>query len=308
MRVVVMTVISVCFLIAGLVINTPMFIFLSLLFFGPVPLFLLTRKRPVKINVTGEGLEVEHPYQLIPWNSLQTVRRVSGKQNPKATQKHQDVEILHEEGQVYINSPAAPPTETLFTSMMEKFSASGSREVPESLTSYLHDKEGAFGPEMVFSFTARKHLGTSRRSIYYCLAGGIVLGLVVALILAETVPSLQGPNVREQLMGVTGIAFIFAILLFLLGVSSQSNTANRPIKKWKQAGLVISPAGLALSQGTMEGELKWADITKVTFQKRAADGILIDVTGAQIKILDLYDRPLFLIYQHIMKYWRNEEV
>jgi hypothetical protein len=126
-----------------------------------------------------------------------------------------------------------------------------------------------------------------------------------------------GAGIAGEFMGwlAGGIVSVFlggwfALLAWLLG-----NGKPRSIKRWRQASLVISPQGLALVQGDMQGELRWDEVRDVRIRRRdrssfelssgtAGPGILLRVEGATVSIADLYDRPLVIIHQNILQYWR----
>ncbi len=97
---------------------------------------------------------------------------------------------------------------------------------------------------------------------------------------------------------------LVALLAYVLRGSIA--TAGRGIKNWREASLVIGPAGLALSQGDLTGELRWKELRDVKFKDKAATGqrrIELRVEGAQINIMDLYDSPMNEIHRQITQYW-----
>jgi hypothetical protein len=81
---------------------------------------------------------------------------------------------------------------------------------------------------------------------------------------------------------------------------------ERPaLRRWRDAGLVISPAGLALVQGNVRGEMRWAELKDLRYKTRtSAAGIVLKFEGAEVGIINIYDRPLYLIYERIREYWR----
>ena len=80
------------------------------------------------------------------------------------------------------------------------------------------------------------------------------------------------------------------------------------------SSLVLSPVGLALVQGDLQGELRWEQLRDVQLvskprffqmgQENVRTGIWLRVEGAQIVIADIYDRPLPIIFERIKAYWR----
>jgi hypothetical protein len=97
-------------------------------------------------------------------------------------------------------------------------------------------------------------------------------------------------------------------LIALLGYALRGSllTVGRGIKNWRESSLVVSPAGLALAQGDLKGELRWKELRKVKLRERGTTGqrrIEMRVEGAQIDIMDLYDSPISEIHRQIMHYW-----
>jgi hypothetical protein len=114
-------------------------------------------------------------------------------------------------------------------------------------------------------------------------------------------------------VGILLAAFggIFSLVFWRLGTATRVR-----IKNWRKASLVISPVGLAMVQGDVQGELRWNEVQNVRLRGRAKGihvtsettmpGIVLSVEGAKILIADIYDRPLAAIYENILKYWREE--
>ncbi len=107
---------------------------------------------------------------------------------------------------------------------------------------------------------------------------------------------------------------VFGGLFYLLFRLPATATGVR-IKNWRQASLVISPVGLAMVQGDVQGELRWNEVQNVQLRGRAKGihvtsettkpGIVLSVEGAKILIADIYDQPLATIHEKILEYWRE---
>jgi hypothetical protein len=137
--------------------------------------------------------------------------------------------------------------------------------------------------------------------------------------------------VTTAAIGVTGIAWVLmallgksfavwgavgpvvAILGFMSFFLARPKTNAPAIIKWQVSGFVISPAGLAIVQGNVKGELKWSELKDVRYQPTrkfqvAADptmlGIVLVLDGAKMVIVNIYDRPLRMIHERILQYWR----
>ncbi len=90
-------------------------------------------------------------------------------------------------------------------------------------------------------------------------------------------------------MGLTGLVFLFGLV---------ATYQRKGPKKLRDAMLIVSPSGLALSQGELKGEMRWREIQNLKMQKTGTvggSGLLIQVAGASILIADIYQWPA----QHI---------
>ena len=116
--------------------------------------------------------------------------------------------------------------------------------------------------------------------------------------IGETAPGLGG--VVVVLVGAGLYAASFADAL----------AADPALRNWKNASLVIGPQGMAMVQGTIQGEVRWPELLDIRFQSKprgftigsssAIHGILLRVKGANIVIADIYDRPLYVIHNRIL--------
>jgi hypothetical protein len=125
---------------------------------------------------------------------------------------------------------------------------------------------------------------------------------------------IAGGKAYEAWLGF-GILLAFLFGLFAAGLAVERR--GQRIKNWRQSGLVISPAGLALIQGDMRGEMHWGELRKLdlrakprSFQLEAhtpRTGIQLVFEGATVVIADIFDRPLPVIFERIRAYWQSRE-
>jgi hypothetical protein len=272
---------------------------------------LLTRSEPFAAELTVEGLEVGDPLQQIPYPAIEGLT-VTGK----PTRPRAPLYVFHAAGVLAVPPRLNVPTNELFGFLVSRISESGSRDVPVPLLKYLNRQMETFGDAKVFSFRARPHPTPHprKRAVAVCLA-------VAATGLAWVATGMIGDNEYFPWAVAGGfLAFLFA--LFALGFGFEGRRSQ--IKNWRQSGLVIGPAGLALIQGDMRGELLWRELRKVEFRHRPQSfrlegighrwesqtphrGIHLIVEGARIVIADIYDRPLPLIFDRIRSYWQGRE-
>jgi hypothetical protein len=220
------------------------------------------------------------------------------------------IHVFHEEGVVSIPPRLNVPSDEVFHFLLAQFSPGGSREVNPALRDYLQRQEEAFGPERVWSYRARKLAGKGqggRRPRAVCLAVALAGLAWFASGLALGEPAWIGFGILAAVLGG----------LFFLAFWATSPSLAHHKKHWRQASLVVSPVGLALVQGDMRGEMRWDELRDVQLHGRprhfrhgaehTMPGIKLVVEGAAIVIPDIYDRPLPVIHERIVQYWRGGE-
>ena len=62
-----------------------------------------------------------------------------------------------------------------------------------------------------------------------------------------------------------------------------------PAAKLRHSEMIITPSGLALVQGDLQGELTWAEVLTA---KKYGNGLRLKVAGAEIIIQNVYQWPL----------------
>lgn len=228
-----------------------------------------------------------------------------------------EIRASHPGGVVRIPKRLNASSDDLYRFLTERVPDRGSRDVNPALAAYLKQNEAAFGPERVWSYAAASHLavkppmtGLRAGSIAALLVG--VLWIVGGVYVANN----RGIEDGKAWAGAGGFVAIFGGLFWLVSYATSADRATSLVKKWRQASLVITPVGLALVQGDIQGEVTWGELRDVRLQHRkggsfhlestaALNGILLKIAGADIVIADIYDRPLHIIYERIRNYWRE---
>ncbi|HEY7422643.1 MAG TPA: hypothetical protein VH682_00150 [Gemmataceae bacterium] len=272
-----------------------------------------TRTRPFTARFTETTLEVDEPPVEVPYANLQGLLAPRRPANPfKAGPRSYRIQVIHTDGVLRIPARLNVPSDEVFSFLYRQFSPSGSRDVPATLVDFLRRKEREFGREHTWTYQARAHRGQTKshpRLMAFFLAllvaggGWLAWGIVRG----------QGGWIAGGIFGLVW-GGLFSFLFWLSGRQSLAG-----VRKGRQAGLVIAPDGLALAQGDMVGQLRWDEVRDVKLGKSAASfqftmsaqslrGIVIKVEGAAIVIVDVYDRPLALIYQNICHYWRGQSL
>ncbi|WP_459556485.1 hypothetical protein [Lacunimicrobium album] len=77
-----------------------------------------------------------------------------------------------------------------------------------------------------------------------------------------------------------------------------------------QAGVIITPEGLALKQGNILGYASWSEIQRVSYREHKAfqltdpnNHLTLTVPGCDIHLPDIYTTTLENLHQLILKHW-----
>ena len=91
-------------------------------------------------------------------------------------------------------------------------------------------------------------------------------------------------------------------------ITNAAAEPNSALAKHRDSCLVIGPAGIALTQGDLFGELRWAEVRTAKLVLPSSQSrrrrIRLQVEGAHVEVLDLYNGPLDEIFNRIDQYWR----
>jgi hypothetical protein len=272
-------------------------------------------RRRVEFTLAEEALVVHEPGETIPYADLEGLQAPKRPANPfKKGRKHYAIDVIHRSGVLAIPARLSVPSDEVFAFLLKRFPSCGSRDVNPALRDYLREKERRHGRENVWTFVARNrltHFATSRglKAFFGFLFMVGVLWAVLGGLLHQPVK-----DVSPWL--VIGMVCAFIGGMFWLILHLQHGFGGS-VKKMANSSLVICPDGLAMVQGDLEGEMRWEELTKASLQNRSVlfmDNrihtnayITLTVEGVTLQILDVYDCPLPLIWQHVDHYWNDED-
>jgi hypothetical protein len=275
---------------------------------------LFTRPRPFSGRFAEDALEVDRPQAtLIPYAYLQGVW---GQGRPARVTEYgplsYPIQILHDEGVLDIPARLNVSSDHVYQFLYKHFPPLENRAVNPLLAEYLEEQEGSFGTDRVFFYQARSHLGTRGtlpRARAVCLA---LTAVAIAWMIAGGAMLAWEKKAAETWLGLGILFILFGLLVFVLFRSSAKRTLN-VVKGWKRAGLVVSPTGMAIVQGPVQGMMRWDELRGVNFRGATSSfavtsegglaGITLAFEAAKVRILDVYDRPLRDIYNRICDYW-----
>lgn len=262
----------------------------------------MASRRTFQMNITEQGLDVLTANQFVPYESI-TAISCSGK-GPQS-----EICVTHDGGSLTIPKGIDVDSTTLCDFLRTRFVTRTHLSLPTLLEEFAQEQIQLFGEEKVFRFAARSDVRAPRiggtRSVAFGI--GLWLGAIGWFIAAWAT--------HEDGWVGGGIFLLLAgLLAFLIGlVRRHSSSPDRGIKNWKQSGLVISPVGIALAQGTLQGQLKWSELRGVEFRTsprsfrmssvNAVAGIVLKIDGSALAIVDLYNEPLETIHAIITRFW-----
>jgi hypothetical protein len=272
-----------------------------------VSLLVMGRDRPFAATFTAETIEVEDPPASVRFDQMLHVRAGGRAEHPHTFRRSTcTIDVQHEGGTLRIPGRLDHPSRDVYAFLAEQVPTQGGRDINPLLSEYLERQEAFFGAEQVWTYTMERQRRRSsgyRRLRSFCV--GVMLAAVVWMVVGFSGVAYIG-------WGAAGLVAAVAAGIFFLA----SFVSNAPLyqsgRKLKGSSLVIGPQGMAMVQGEIQGEIRWPEVLEVRYgfnpwspnsKRNPAGGlpmIRLRVKGAEIQILDIYDRPLYVIYDRIM--------
>jgi hypothetical protein len=258
--------------------------------------YLPSREKRFHATVEEEGLQLTEPFaESIPFetiNALQVPSHVNikrvGPRDPFP------IRIVTDSRVVDVPGSLSMPSIDFWRTVMACLPTSGcSQSMNQRLRDYHERQKATFGDEKIASFSQRDTImSPPNPRLPIRFFQGVLLTSAAWIVLASNL----GKNYLTWLgLGV----FLFIVGGAILGLMIRDQRKGvKPPSKWGPASLVIGPLGMAMVQGPMVGELKWGEIEKSLPPEKNAT-IQLHVAGATISILDIYDRPIWIIWERI---------
>jgi hypothetical protein len=232
--------------------------------------------------------------------------------NPFDESKSFTIRLYHMAGVLTIPRNVDIGSETLFDELLSRMPVTLHAKTYPNLSHYYMTQNEMFGSDRVFSFVALPDRARSEKSAaWFFRRFSLVLGFfaVLSMIGAELILEEQ---VADQVQWLSGGVTAYVIMIFIL-----SFIPNSPgVKDWQFSSLVVSPVGIAMSQGDVTGELLWHQLLDVKYKiprgdlrwngsRSHARGLQLVVEGVSIGIADIYQYPLTVIQGQIHDYWQH---
>jgi hypothetical protein len=308
-------------LVGGFAAESPACTFLA------VPLLLvglvlsLTRPPQVEFSLTPKGIDVRRPDPvLIPWDDLEGVATEDTRDPQRSTQFR--IYLFHRGGTFTLPARLSVPSDKVYHFLDRQLPPQSADKIPAALREYLDQNRETFGPERVWWFHARPALPRPPRKRAWWLVGALALSAVVWIV--------AGSGKREHAAWVVlGSLLMLVTIISFFVVLAASQNPNARIAGWRRSGLVIAPVGLALVQGDLQGVMRWDELTRIRYHdaqpslfativgvlligwlwflirsRAGRHGLVLHFHGGQIRIADIYDRPLPEICHRLESYWQ----
>jgi hypothetical protein len=279
----------------------------------------LSRDPEVLFEVTEEGLSFELPERVfVRYEEIEGLTAQG-----QAKQSRFGMQVYHPDGVVRIPPGIDVSSRELYRHVLARLprpTAGDPEAVPGAMRGFVEDQVERFGADKVFTYRARGFppAASHGRQVAYSRAVAVT-GLIWAAAGGALIAALNNPPGRDTSGGgwiaVGVLAFLFG-LLFAFAFARQS-TAGRPTN-WRSACLIISPGGVAMSQGDLRGKMRWEELRDIQYPASATSfwgvtsagaspGIRLVIAGGHFLIHDYYDRPLGMIHARLKAYWGGRD-
>jgi hypothetical protein len=214
-----------------------------------------------------------------------------------ATRGSQAVYVMHQQGSLRIPGNSVASAKQIHDFLASMRPPQPFPVVHGAIGPYLTSQVQAFGSDKIWAHSARTPRfeieGERGKAVMFALLATFVAWIVAAI-------ALESPG--------WGGAAMFLGLGMLIGllVRGSFSSVGRGVKNWQESSLIIGPAGLALAQGDLKGELRWKEVREVKLRTRGGPSqrrVELRVDGAQINIMDFYESSIGEIHRQIQHYW-----
>jgi hypothetical protein len=289
---------------------------------GTIGVTLLLARRPqFRAEVGAKELLMYSAEASLPYDHFNEVQFV-----PTGTTGDQGaIHISHQSGVLVIPNGIGVSAADLYLFLVRQVRLPPSVDVLSAIADYYESQLNTFGSERVWIHTLRKPAfvfgqagkfvgpGMLLTAVAWAIAGGVLHQpewFVFAFLLACFVAPVWVSGYRRS----KKLAFpddrgwlIIAFFFFPFGLVLYSANRQRSSKKFRDASLVISPAGLALNQAELNGQMRWPELKSVKLRRGSllrSPIVELRIEGAKIDIVDIYETPLAEIHRQIDRYWR----
>jgi hypothetical protein len=256
--------------------------------------FWFRRPRRVQMLVDARGLFLLHGGGFIPYESVSEITVNGGAWSPQAAPSLRSALVVHHHNDERLTIPSMMNVSAaeFHEHLKAKMPAPPERPCPPALADYVAEKSAKFGREKVEVVHARRRFYTSAqwRNLRAVLLG-IILTSAAWFVFAALGQAWLGRRDDLEMWMVAAFVGLIAAFPFWILASLRATASSKTRKAASGACVVLTPAGMAMVQGDLQGALRWDEITKVAHVPGGSVlGLL--VRGGKLDVLDVYDRSL----------------
>ena len=250
---------------------------------------LTTRRERLIIHFQDEGIEVRSPsLEFIPYRSIEalTIGDEEGRQFSFA--------ILHRNGALNIPADIDEESRRLFRFLRRELPEDESIGPPPTLRPFMRGQDEEFGEARVFAYRALAGPRFDR---------GFMGVFVSAALFAVAVIWILIGTANQRYSEWTGVGVLLGLgsaIAFVICLTNRRPGATAA----GDGGIVIAPAGIAVEQGALVGQIRWNEISQIQLN-RMNYSIKIHFIGGFLTLRDIYHRSLRFIHRRIQDYWEG---
>jgi hypothetical protein len=131
---------------------------------------------------------------------------------------------------------------------------------------------------------------------------------VAAIVFTASLPH------RQAIGAGCGIAMVVAATTALVSFFTGTFSDAAHLKQRELAVVVVSPLGLAVRMGDLQGEVRWDQVKDIRYQAQpskfalaggtADRAIVIKMPGVTLRLADIFDCTLDQLHERLQGYWR----
>jgi hypothetical protein len=280
--------------------------------------FFLTRRRAFRARFTETALEVDAGAGTVSYSydGLESVRRRHGPADPSRPGKRGTyaIQVAHRIGLLEIPGNIDHSCDDIYQFLFDRAAANETKKVHSLLADFALKNELLFGADRVWRFAARATLwkGFNRRRFITWTLSFLITAVVWIIGASSLAQNVNIPARQNYGAWATGGAIILLFTLFAVLFRIAWSAQTSPgIRRWRDSSVVITPKGLGLVQGDLNGEMTWNEVKTVELRENPnfrwhwasrripGSSLLLKIEGGLIVIPDIYNQPIFALYELI---------
>lgn len=218
------------------------------------------------------------------------------------------ITLTHKHGRFYVPAVMNVSAVELAQFLVSKLPPPQQKAVPASLAEYASLQEEKFGDAKMTYIHQRpqQHQAIKLRTLGIVAKAITLSGLIWFIASAAISENKPGNESFAYWLGFGFAAICLGIALWMLS-KARRNKSPVNAERYGPACLIISPTGLGLTQGDLQGKMRWDEISSIkngpasSLSSDRNDSLHLAFAGGQLVIYDIYDHSLTQIASLISK-------